>query len=171
MNDRTLFRASAFVGATLALALSAHPLHAVPPNPKTLSRLDNRLMRTSRARITTHSGWIVGEGPRAGIEGLTYRKVHATSVSETLPSPGRIPWQETARVDVPSNHALPAALVTGLVVGGLAGVGTYAASQRGEEGGPGGMFVVPIAVLLAAGVGALIPAWHPIYRAPHTSAH
>jgi hypothetical protein len=43
-------------------------------------------------------------------------------------------------------------------------------SENGGEGGPGVMFVVPLATIVAAGVGALIPAWHPIYRKPHAQA-
>ena len=91
-------------------------------------------------------------------------------VQYRLASPGRIPWDAVVRVDVPSNHAFPAALVTGLVVGVVTGAATYAAGQRGDEGGPGSMFLIPIATIVAAGVGALIPAWHLIYRATRTSA-
>ncbi len=164
--SRTLF----LLGAFLAL-VSPRPLpaHAESPAPNELTRLDDRLIRTSRVRITTPSGWLVAEGVRVSAEGLAYRNILETA-GETRPIPGRIPWEETVRVDRPSNHALGAALVTGLVVGGLVGAATYSAGQRGEEGGPGGMFAVPLVALLAGGVGALIPAWHPIYRKHRTPA-
>lgn len=149
----------------MALAI-AHPLpaHAESPAPNELMRLDDHLMRTTRVRITTPSGWLEAGGTRVSVEGLAYRNILATSGGVARPSPGCIPWGEAVRVDRPSNHALGAALVTGLVVGGLAGAATYAAAQRGEEGGPGPMIVVPGAVLLAAGVGAVSRTWHPIYR-------
>jgi hypothetical protein len=133
-------------------------------------RLDDRLMRARRVRITTPSGWLVAEGVRVSVEGLAYRRVLSAPGGDTLPIPSRIPWEEAMRVDVPSNHALGAALVTGLIVGvgGLAA--TYSAGQRGEEGGPGAMVAVPVAVLLAAGLGALIPAWHPVFRKSRTPA-
>ena len=121
-------------------------------------------MRTSRVRVTTLSDTIVAEGARADAEGLSYRSIRGSTGIGTPPGPGRIPWDAVVRVDKPSNHALPAALVTGLVVGVIAGAATYAAGERGEEGGPGVMFLVPLSTVLAAGVGALIPAWHPIYR-------
>jgi hypothetical protein len=133
-------------------------------------RLDDRLVRTTRVRITTPSGWLVAEGARVSVEGLAYHNILATAGGKARPIPGCIPWEETVRVDRPSNHALGAALITGLVVGAVAGAGTYYAGQRGEEGGPGGMIAVPVAVLLAAGVGALTPAWHPIYRRRHVPA-
>jgi hypothetical protein len=159
------------LGALLTLACAYPiPAHAVPPAPDRLVKLDDRLLKTSRARITTLSVVIVAEGVRVSAEGLAYHDIHRAKGDTRPPAPGRIPWDAVVRVDVPSNHALPAALWTGLVVGIVTGAATYAAGQRGEEGGPGSMFLIPIATIVAAGVGALIPAWHPIYRAPHTSA-
>jgi hypothetical protein len=137
---------------------------AEPRPPRDLAKLDYRLARTSRVRITTPSDRFVAEGARAGVEGITFRRIHGTSAGDAPLNPTPIPWEQTLRVDVPSNHALGAALYTGLVVAVIAGAGTYAAGQRGEEGGPGGMIAVPVAVVLAAGVGALIPAWNPVYR-------
>ena len=143
----------------------SHAQHGAPSS-HALMRLDDRMVRTSRVRITTPSDRFVAEGARASLEGITFHGVRGTSGSEAPHIPGSIPWEQTLRVDVPSNHALPAALYTGLIVVAIAGVGTYAAGQRGEEGGPGAVVAVPVAVLLAAGVGALIPAWHPVYRKP-----
>ena len=167
-NDRTLSRVLCLLGAFLALA-SPHPLpaHAESPAPNELMRLDDRLMRTTRVRIKTPSGWLVAEGARVSVEGVAYRNILATAAGEARPIPGCIPWEETVQVDKPSNHALGAALVTGLVLGAVAGAATYSAGQRGEEGGPGVMFAVPIVALLAGGVGALISTWHPIYRRDH----
>ena len=136
------------------------------PSSHDLARLDYRMARTSRVRITTPSNRFVAEGARASVEGITFRSIHGASAGEAPPIPAPIPWEQTLRVDVPSNHALGAALYTGLAVAVIAGAGTYAAGQRGEEGGPGGMIAVPVAVVLAAGVGALIPAWNAVYRKP-----
>jgi hypothetical protein len=172
LNERWLSRTLVLAGAFLALA-SPRPLpaHAESPDSSSLMRLDDRLLRTRRVRITTPSGWLVAGSVRVSAGGLEYRNVLATPGGEAPSIAGRVPWEEVIRVDVPSNHALGAALVTGLVVGGLAGAATYSAGQRGEEGGPGVMIAVPVAVLLATGVGALTPAWHPIYRRPRAPAH
>ena len=169
--DRTLSRVFCLLGALLALAsLDPLPAHADAPSPNTLMRLDDRLMRTTRVRITTPSGRLIVEGARVSVEGLAYRNILATFGGEARPVPGCILWEETVRVDRPSNHALGAALVTGLVLGAVAGAATYSAGQRGEEGGPGGMFAVPLVALMAGGVGALISTWHPIYRGDRAPA-
>jgi hypothetical protein len=88
---------------------------------------------------------------------------------DTSPVSRRVPWEEVRRIDVPSNHALGAMLVTGVVTGGLAYGAVYAAGQQGNDIGGGGavLYAIPVLTLLAAGVGALIPSWHPIYRRPH----
>jgi len=171
LHDRTLRRVLWLLGALLALT-SPHPrmARAESPAPNELMRLDDRLLRPSRVRITTPSGRFVAEGARASMQGLAYRNILATVGGETRPTPGCIPWEETVRVDKPSNHALGAALITGLILGAATGAATYAAGQRGEEGGPGSMIIVPFAVLLAGGVGALSSAWHPIYRRDHARA-
>lgn len=126
-------------------------------------------MRTSRVRITMLSGVVVVAGARVSAEGLAYREILQSTSGGTAPIPARIPWDAIVRVDKPGNHAFGAAVGTAVVAGVIAGAGTYAAGQRGEEGGPGSMIVVPPAILLAAGVGALMPAWHPIYRSRHAS--
>ena len=159
------------LGAFLALACPyAIPAHAEAPTPDQLIRLDDRVMRTSRVRITMLSGAVVAEGVRVSADGLAYRDILQPTGGGTPPIPARIPWDAVVRVDVPGNHWFRAALGTALVVGITAGVAHYAAGKRGEEGGPGGIIVVPPAILLAAGVGALIPAWHPIYRTRRASA-
>jgi hypothetical protein len=172
MNERTLSRSLLVLGALLALAGSRPPpARAEAPATHELMRLDDRLARTRRVRITTPSGWLVAEGVRVSIEGLTYRNVLLTTGGATLPASHRIPWEEVRRVDVPGNHALGAMLVTGAVTGGLAYGALYAAGQQGDDIGGGGavLYAIPVLTLLAAGVGALIPSWHPIYRRPHAA--
>ena len=164
MTGRTLSRKFS-LAALVALACHVpNPAHAEPPAPRELLRLDDRLMRTSRVRVTLLSETVVAEGARADTQGLAYRSIREPLGAGLPPGPDRIPWDSVLRIDKPSNHALPAALVTGVVLGVIAGAATYAASEAGKEGGPGVMFVVPLATIVAAGVGALIPAWHPIYR-------
>jgi hypothetical protein len=170
MTGRPLSR-TLVLGALLALGCPfVNPARAEPPTPRELIRLDDRLIRTSRVRVTLLSEAVVAEGARADAQGPAYRSIRGTIGGGLLPGPNRIPWDAVLRVDKPSNHALPAALVTGLVVGVIAGAATVAGSENGGDGGPGVMFVVPLATIVAAGVGALIPAWHPIYRAPRASA-
>jgi hypothetical protein len=169
LNERTLTRTIFLLGAFLALTSPPPlPAHAEPPAPNALMRLDDRLMRARRVRITTPSGWLVAKGVRVSVEGLVCHDVLTTTGGEPLPLPRRIPWEDVLRVDVPSNHALGAALVSGLVVAGIAYAGLYAAGQQGNDIGGGGavLYAIPVVTLVGAGVGALIPAWHPIHRKP-----
>ena len=72
VNDRTLLRMLCLLGAFLALASPCPlPARAESPAPNELMRLDDRLVRTTRVRITTPSGWLVAEGARGSVEGLT----------------------------------------------------------------------------------------------------
>jgi hypothetical protein len=172
-NERTLSRAFFVLIAILALASSSPPpalgqLRA----PDVFMRLDDRLLRARRVRITTPSGGVVAEGVRVSVEGLAYRNLLGTTGVDTLPIPGRIPWDAVVRVDVPSNHALAAGLGTGVILAGIAGAGVYSAGQQGTDIGGGGILLlaVPVVAALAAGVGALMPSWHPIYRNRHAPA-
>jgi len=161
------------MGAVLVLA-SLRPMsaHAESPTSQELLRLDDRMMRARRVRITTPSGSFVAEGVRVSIEGLAYRNVLTTTGGEAPSIPRRIPWDAVIRVDVPSNHALAAGLGTGVILAGIAGASVYSAGQQGNDIGGGGIILlaVPVVAALAAGVGALTPSWHPIYRNRHASA-
>lgn len=129
-------------------------------------------MRARRVRITTPSVSLVAEGVRVSVEGLAYGKVLSTTGGEALPVPSHIPWEEVIRVDLPSNHALAGGLITGLVVGGLAGWGVYSVGQQGNDIGGGGIALlgVPVIALLGAVVGAHMHSWHPVYRMTHAPA-
>ena len=118
-------------------------------------------MRTSKVRITTPSGRLVAGGVRASVEGLDYHSILAADRGEARPTPGRIPWEETVRVDKPSNHAVTGAIVSGVILG-LA-YWAIAADDSGNDPGAG-TIVLGIVPVLGIGIGALIPAWHPIYR-------
>ena len=65
MNERMMSRMLCRLGVFLAL-VGLHPLpaHAEAPAPHEVMRLDDRLLRTTRVRITTPSGWLVAEGAR-----------------------------------------------------------------------------------------------------------
>ena len=166
MVRRLMCRGSLLFGACLLLVgLRPLPAHAGSPTPSELMRLDDRLLRTSRVRITTPSGKLLAGHARVSAEGIAAQNILTTGGDEERPVPDLVPWEQVLRVDRPSNRALGAALVTGVVLYAALGVATYAAEQRGEEaGGGGGMVILPVGVLLAAGVGALMPTWHPIYR-------
>jgi hypothetical protein len=71
------------LGALLALA-SPHqsPALADSPAPKQLSRLDDRLMRARKVRITTRTSVIVADDVRVSAEGLAYRTILTASGSE-----------------------------------------------------------------------------------------
>ncbi len=129
-------------------------------------------MRARRVRITTPSVSLVAEGVRVSVEGLAYGKVLSTTGGEALPVPSHIPWEEVIRVDLPSNHALAGGLITGLVVGGLAGWGVYSVGQQGNDIGGGGIALlgVPVIALLGVVVGAHMHSWHPVYRMTHAPA-
>ncbi len=172
LNERTLSRTLFLLGVLLALASPRpFPAHAASPAPSVLMRLDDRLLQTSRVRITTPSGWLVAEGARVSVEGLAYHNILATAGGGARPIPGCIPWEETVRVDRPSNHALGAVLVSGLVMGIFAGLATRSEMEQGNDfAGLMPLLVAVPVVGLATGVGALTPAWHPIYRKPHAPA-
>jgi hypothetical protein len=161
------------LGVLLALA-GMHPLpaRAELPAPDQLLRLDDRLMRARRVRITTPSGSLVAGGVRASVEGLAYRNILSSTGGGASPIPSPIRWEDAVRIDVPSNHALAGMLVTGVVVGGIAGWGVYSAGQQGNDIGGGGIALlgVPVIAVLGAVVGAHMPSWHAVYRKRLTPA-
>lgn len=161
------------LGALLALAsFRPLPAHAQSPAPGDLLRLDNRVQHARKARITSPSGWLVADGVRVGVEGIDYRNALSSSGGETPPSPGRIPWDDVVRLEVPSNHTLTGAIVATLVVGGIMGGAVYSAGQRGDDIGGGGvaLLAIPVATSLGAVVGSQARSWHRIYRGRNTTA-
>jgi hypothetical protein len=167
LKTRMLPRTFVLLGALLALA-SLHPLpaRAEAPSSAVVERLDDRLGHGRRVRITTPTGKLVAEGVWVNADGITYRKVLSTIDGQTLPTSNHFPWEDVARVDVPSNHALAGFLITGAVVGGVVGWGVYSSGRQGNDiGGAGiGLLGVPVIAVLGGVVGSRMPSWHAVWR-------
>lgn len=158
------------LGAWLALACLPNAAHTQSPPPDQIERMNDRLIRARMVRITTPTSVIVVDGVRADADGFAYQDILSSTRGEPLTAPGRVPWNAAVRVDRRGNAALRTAVWSGLVVAAITAAAVASAASQGGAEGPGGgviAYAIPPVMLLGAGVGALVPAWHAVYRRRH----